>query len=196
MIFDDPKTYAKEHGLPVLMLIDWQTGFRDLDYWGPRNNPVAESNAEKLLSFWRQQGGRIIHVRHDSTTPASPLFPGKDSHAFEAFATPQADEAVYGKNVNSAFIATTLEDDLRAAGHTRLVMSGISTDHCVNTTTRMAGNLGFDVTLVADACFCFDRIHPDGRIIPAQMVHDVHLAALSGEFAKIASTDAVIKQHS
>ncbi|OKH88210.1 isochorismatase [Thalassospira sp. TSL5-1] len=184
----------KEHNLPALILIDWQTGFRDLDYWGPRNNPAAEGNAERLLAFWRQRGGIIIHVRHDSTTPASPLFPGKASHAFEAFVTPKKGEVVYGKNVNSAFIGTTLEADLRSAGHNRLVMCGISTDHCVNTTTRMAGNLGFEVQLVSDACFCFDRVHPDGQTIPAQMVHDVHLAGLSGEFAVIVTADQIIEQ--
>ncbi len=187
-------TNAIAPDLPVLILIDWQVGFRDLDYWGQRNNPAAEENAQSLLSFWRERGGCIIHVRHDSTTPGSPLFPGKDSHAFEAFATPQAGEVVYGKTVNSAFICTTLEADLRAAGHNRLVISGISTDHCVNTTTRMAGNLGFEVQLVADACFCFDRIHPAGQTIAAQMVHDVHLASLSGEFARIVTTDEIIKR--
>lgn len=182
--------------LPVLILIDWQVGFRDLDYWGQRNNPAAENNAQSLLSFWRERGGRIIHVRHDSTTPGSSLFPGTDGHAFEAFTTPQAGEAVYGKNVNSAFIGTTLEADLRAVGYSKLVISGISTDHCVNTTTRMAGNLGFEVQLVADACFCFDRIHPDGHTLSAQMVHDIHLASLSGEFARIVSTDDIIKRSS
>jgi nicotinamidase-related amidase len=178
--------------LPVLIMIDWQKGFRDLDYWGQRHNPDAEQNAQRLLAHWRAHQGRVIHVRHDSTSPQSRLYPGQSGHDFEAFASPQDGERVYGKNVNSAFIGTTLEADLRADNNARLVLCGISTDHCVNTTTRMAGNLGFDVVLAADACFCFDRYLPDGCKIAAQTVHDVHLASLSGEFARILTTDQIL----
>ncbi|AUG53781.1 cysteine hydrolase family protein [Thalassospira marina] len=181
-----------DNSLPALILIDWQKGFRDLAYWGQRNNQDAEGNAQSLLSFWREKGGRVIHVHHDSQNPVSPLFPGKDSHAFEEFAQPLAGETSYGKNVNSAFIGTTLERDLRADGIDKLVICGISTDHCVNTSTRMAGNLGFDVILAGDACFCFDRTHPDGRVMAAQTIHDVHLASLSGEFARVLTTANIL----
>ncbi|OSQ38567.1 isochorismatase [Thalassospira mesophila] len=180
--------------LPVLIMIDWQQGFRDLDYWGQRNNPDAENNAARLLAHWRAHGGTVIHVQHGSTSPQSRLYPGQPGHDFEHFARPQNGEAVYGKNVNSGFIGTRLEADLRAADRTRLVICGISTDHCVNTTTRMAGNLGFDAILAADACFCFDRKLPDGRVFDAQLVHDVHLASLSGEFATILTTGQILSQ--
>ncbi|MFH1804265.1 MAG: cysteine hydrolase family protein [Pseudomonadota bacterium] len=178
--------------MQVLVLIDWQTGFRDLDYWGNRNNPDALENARRLLAGWRGRGWPVIHVRHDSEMPQSRLHPDHPGNGFEEFALPQADEPVYAKNVNSAFIGTTLEADLRMRGMTHLVLCGISTDHCVNTTARMAGNLGFDVTLAADACYAFDRKAQDGTVIPAQTVHDVHLASLKGEFAKIRNVDDIL----
>ena len=176
----------------ALIMIDWQQGFADLDYWGQRNNPEAEANGEALLANWRGKGAPVIHVHHDSTTPTSRLYPGHPGHAFIDFATPADDEAVYGKQVNSAFIGTALEADLGARGISKVVLCGISTDHCVNTTTRMAANLGFEVTIVSDACFAFERRLPDGRIFDADLVHDVALASLNGEFAKVCTTDQVI----
>ncbi|MEQ8392916.1 MAG: cysteine hydrolase family protein [Thalassospira sp.] len=176
----------------ALILIDWQKGFSDLDYWGQRNNPGAEENGAMLLAHWRAKGLPVIHVRHDSTAPQSRLHPDHPGHAFIDFAVPQADEKVYGKFVNSAFIGTTLEADLRARGINQIVLCGISTDHCVNTTTRMGGNLGFDVTIAADACFAFDRKLPDGRVFSADLVHDVALASLNGEFAAVKTVSEII----
>ncbi|MEQ5776780.1 cysteine hydrolase [Thalassospira sp. NFXS8] len=185
-------TDIASHTQPTLIMIDWQKGFRDLNYWGQRNNPAAEHNAARLLARWRARQGPIIHVQHFSTSPQSRLYPGQSGHEFEDFAQPKDGEKTYGKNVNSAFIGTALEADLRASGAGKLVICGISTDHCVNTTTRMAGNLGFDVMLAGDACFCFDRYLPDGGKVDAQTVHDVHLASLSGEFATILTTEQIL----
>jgi len=177
---------------PTLLLIDWQRGFRDLGHWGQRNNPGAEANVARLLAHWRKTGAPVVHVRHDSTEARSPLRPGQPGNAFEDFAQPQPGEPVYAKRVNSAFIGTTLERDLRAGGARELVFCGPTTDHCVNTTVRMAANLGFAATIVSDACFAFAKRTPDGRVITAEDVHDTHLASLSGEFAAVHSTDSLI----
>lgn len=176
----------------ALILIDWQQGFSDLEYWGQRNNPGAEAKGARLLAHWRAKGAPVIHVRHDSTTPTSRLYPDHPGHEFIEFATPKDGEPVYGKLVNSAFIGTSLEADLRARGINQIVCCGISTDHCVNTTTRMGANLGFEVTIVSDACYAFERKLPDGRMFGADLVHDVALASLNGEFAKVCTTDQVI----
>ncbi|MHA1599357.1 MAG: cysteine hydrolase family protein [Alphaproteobacteria bacterium] len=181
-------------GKRCLIFIDWQKGFRDLDYWGPRNNPQAEENAARLLKYWRENGWPVIHVRHDSVDEESVLRPGQFGNEIEDFALPVADEPVYGKSVNSAFIGTTLEADLRAWQISELVFSGATTDHCVNTTVRMAANLGFAVTIAADACFTFDRTTVDGRKLDAQTIHDVHLASLRNEFARVASVEQIIEE--
>lgn len=177
-------------GKKALILIDWQKGFLDAAYWGPaRNNPAAEKNAARCLAYARYHFDAVIHVCHNSSLPVSPLYPGKESHEFMDFAKPVEAEAVYGKSVNSAFIGTTLAHDLESQGIGQLAICGVSTDHCVSTSTRMAANLGFDITLIGDACFTFDRKKPDGSFIPAQIVHDVNLASLHDEFAHVVTTE-------
>ena len=126
----------------ALLLIDVQEGLDD-PRLGPRNNPDAEANMARLLADWRAHKRPIFHVQHMSTEPESPLRPELPGNAIKAIVAPQGDEALIRKNVNSAFIGTDLEARLRAAGIDTLVIVGLTTDHCVSTTTRMAGNLGF-----------------------------------------------------
>ncbi len=175
----------------VLLLIDVQKGFDD-PVWGRRNNPDAEENMSRLLQSWRAGGRPVIHVQHCSVTPSSPLRPNQSGVEFQEFAQPVEDEPVFQKNVNSAFIGTNLEDYLRKHDLNRLVIVGLTTNHCVSTTTRMAGNLGFETYLVADATATFDRTGHDGRRYPAEQVHDLALASLHGEFATVIETDEVL----
>jgi nicotinamidase-related amidase len=175
----------------VLLLIDIQNGF-DGAYWGPRNNPAAEANAARLLAAWRRAGRPVAHARHDSVNPKSPLFPGQPGNDHKPEVSPAAGEAVFGKNVNSAFIGTALEAWLRENGYSTVVIAGLTTDHCVSTTTRMAANLGFRALVVADATATHDRTGADGTVYPAQTVHDLALASLNGEFAQVVNTDDLL----
>ncbi len=176
---------------PALLLIDIQTGLDDPKL-GKRNNADAESNIARLLASWRRQGSPVIHVQHHSQNSRSPLRPDQPGVEFKREAMPIAGEPVFVKNVNSAFIGTELESYLRERGIDDLVIIGLTTDHCVSTTTRMAGNLGFNVTLVDDATAAFERTDHRGRYFSADQMHAAHLASLNDEFCRVLSTDEVL----
>lgn len=178
-------------GEPALLLIDVQLGLDD-PKWGARNNPEAERRIAELLDAWRRSGRPVIHVQHMSQEPDSPLRPGLPGNAIKPEAQPREGEPLFEKTVNSAFIGTRLEEHLRERGIRSLVIAGLTTDHCVSTSARMAGNLGFDVTLVSDATATFERDGPDGRHYSAEEMHGAALASLDGEFARVLPTHDVL----
>jgi nicotinamidase-related amidase len=177
---------------PALLLIDVQKAF-DEPVWGSRNNPEAESNIALLLAKWREHALPVIHVKHCSTEPNSPLRPERPGNEFKDEARPIPGEKQFRKSVNSAFIGTGLEEYLCERKISSLVIVGLTTDHCVSTTTRMAANLGFVVTLISDATATFDRRGHDGVLYPADEIHKVHLASLNGEFCMVRSATEALK---
>ncbi len=174
-----------------LVLIDVQKGF-DSSYWGVRNNFFAEENMKRLLLYWRQNKMPIVHVKHTSTEPQSPLRPGQDGNEFKPEVEPLNGEHIEEKNVNSAFIGTGLEKHLRDKKIDTVVLVGLTTDHCVSTTTRMAANLGFNTYVVADATATFNRTALDGKDLDADSVHQYALASLNGEFATVVDTASIL----
>src|ERR1700734_446545 len=151
----------------ALIVVDVQQALADPG-GGERNNPQAESNIARLLAAWRNSGRPVRHVVHDSVEPNSLLRPGLPGNAIQAAAAPEPAEPVYRKNVNSAFIGTSLEKDLRQDGIDTLVIVGLTTNHCVSTSVRMSGNLGFKTYVVSDATAAFARPALDGTLRHAE----------------------------
>lgn len=180
----------------ALLLIDVQKGVHVLDHWGGptgrMNNPGREDNLRALFDGFRHAGRQVAFTRHDSCEPDSPLkfslptgeqLPGLDI---------RPGEIVVEKDVNSGFIGTDLEIRLRRAGIRRMVIAGYFTNFCVETTTRMAGNMGYDVYLAHDACATCNRIDLNGVDHDPELVHDLAVAAMHGEFCTALSTARLI----
>jgi len=178
----------------ALIVIDVQNAI-DASYHaahGPRNNADAERKIAQLLATWRKHQRTVIHIRHDSTFPDSAYRPGQKGNDFKDEVAPIVGETIVSKTANSAFIGTQLEERLRKSGIDTLVVTGVSTNNSVEATVRMAGNLGFNTYLVADACFTFARPDFAGRLRSADEVHAMSLANLDGEYCTVVSTALVL----
>lgn len=178
----------------ALILIDIQKGFDDLSYWGNRNNNEAEKNAGEILAAWRKKSLPVFHVKHNSTNPKSKLFPGQSGNDIKDLVKPLATEPVIQKNVNSAFIGTDLKERLDKQQIKSLVIVGLTTDHCVSTTVRMAGNFGYETFLISDATATFEKTDKSGKKIPADIIHNIHLTSLDGEFATVTTTKEILEK--
>ena len=175
----------------ALLVVDPQQAFDDPS-WGRRDNPAAEDNIAALITAWRARGQPIVFVRHDSVAPASLLRPELPGNAFLPAVHGEPDLLVV-KSVNSAFLGEPdLDAWLRERDIDAVAICGISTNHCCETTARMAGNLGYDVKFVLDATVAFDREDLDGEIIPAATIRRVTAANLNGEFAEVVDTATMV----
>jgi nicotinamidase-related amidase len=172
----------------ALLLIDVQKYFDDPAH-GRRNNPNAEENMARLLQMWRKSNRPVIHIQHISK-PSLAHHPGRE---IKEIVAPLPEEPLFIKNVNSAFIGTNLEKYLKDSEINKLVIAGLTTDHCVSTTTRMAKNLGFTPIIVSDATATFDRVSFDGKLYRAEEIHQLALVSLSDEFATVLDTNGIIR---
>lgn len=180
----------------ALLLIDVQKGVHVLDHWGgPKgrmNNPDCLDNLVSLLNAFRSAGRTVAFTQHDSIEPDSPLkLSLATGEQLPGLAINPGDVCVR-KSVNSAFIGTPLELELRRLGIHRLVVAGYFTNFCVETSVRMAGNMGFDVYLAHDACATCNRTDLKGVDHDPDLVHDLSVATMHGEFCTALKTKEII----
>jgi len=179
---------------PALLLIDIQKGFDEENYWGGnRNNKSMEQNSQQLLFKWRELILPIFHVQHSSQNPNSKLHKSNIGFEIKDEVKPINGEPIITKNVNSAFIGTNLKTRIDEAKINTLVIIGMTTNHCVSTTTRMAGNFGYETILVSDATATFDRVGINGEKYSSEIIHQTTLANLKDEFAEIINTEQLIE---
>ena len=175
----------------ALIIIDMQKGISN-PVLGRRNNPDAELNIRRLLDAWRHTQRPVIHIRHISRAPGSVFWPGQAGCEFQVALTPLELEHVVEKNVPDAFANTGLERWLRTRNIQQLIVCGVITNNSVESSVRAAGCLGFDATVVEDACYTFDQIDLTGRRWPAEDVHALSLANMAMDYAKVMDTSQVL----
>ncbi|MEU7075024.1 cysteine hydrolase family protein [Streptomyces narbonensis] len=183
----------------ALVVVDVQKGF-ELDFWGRRNNPEAEGNIAVLIDVWQETGRPVVFVRHDSVQEGSPLEPGTEGNAFKDFVEERrgkgaGPELLVTKSVNSAFYGEPdLDAWLKGAGVGQIVIVGIQTNMCNETTARMGGNLGYEVLFPLDAMHTFDLEGPFGWVQTAEELTRATAVSLhGGRFARVVATEDVVK---
>lgn len=177
----------------ALLVIDLQRGFDD-PAMGPSNNPECEANIAALLDAWQRARQPVILVRHDARTPDSPLSPGTPGNAFKQELAGVRADLMFTKHVHSAFHGQVdLNAWLTGTGIEDLVIVGIMTNWCVETSARVAGNLGYRVRVALDATRTFDATGPDGQILTADQLAAATAVNLhAGGFAEVATTKEVL----
>ncbi|WP_329279994.1 cysteine hydrolase family protein [Streptomyces sp. NBC_00691] len=184
----------------ALVVIDVQKGFEE-EFWGKRNNPAAEENIAALIDLWQETGRPVAFVRHDSVEGSrSPLRVGYEGNGFKDFVEERrgkgrGPELLVTKSVNSAFYgAPSLDGWLTGLDVAQIVIVGIQTNMCNETTARMGGNLGYEVVFPLDAMHTFDLEGPFGWSMSGDELSRATAVSLhGGRFAKVVTTEEVVR---
>jgi nicotinamidase-related amidase len=156
------------------------------------DGPAAVGRIERALGWARAAGAPVVHIVHESRRANATTFvPGSPALAIHPQAAPAGSEPVLRKHLPGSFTGTELEGVLRGWGIERVLVAGFMTQMCVDTTARQAAHLGFQVTVLADACAAKSVTGPDGTTIPADVVHRTHLGSLQGFLADITTVERV-----
>lgn len=181
-------------GRTVLLVIDVQESFRRRPYWQPDEAAAFLANTQALIDRCRQDGIPVLQVFHQEpqADPQDPF------HPQSGFVRPmpelrlQADE-VFFKEVHSALYGkttsgVTLERWLREHGVEEVLVTGIRTEQCCETTTRHASDAGFKVQFVGDATLTFPMQSRAGRHFSTADIRERTELVLDGRFARVVST--------
>ena len=175
----------------ALLIIDIQNDYFPGGSMELVGSEAAAGNAAKLISKFRDTNRPIIHLQHIALDPDATFFkPDTKGAEIHESVTPLASEIVVQKNYPNGFRETDLLQHLRDLNVESLVIVGMMTQLCVDTTTRAAADLGFDCTLAHDACATLD-LEFAGNKVPAADVQTAYLAGINGAFAKVVATGEV-----
>ena len=177
----------------ALLVIDVQDSFKLGPRWEQRSTPRFEENLERLIAAYRAAGLPVIFFLHTDPDPGfettSPLFKLMD------FLVPGPDEPVLVKNTRNAFTSTNLGELLSEKGVRRVVVTGISTEQCCETTTRVAADLGYDVDFVTEATRTFPIVNAEtGDVLSTDEIVRRTEFVLRGRFATIATVDRLVEE--
>ena len=188
MPFDPPLPIAQT----ALLVVDVQDSFKaDPDRWAGRSNPAFEVNLSRLLDAFRAAGRSVFFVLHSDPDPA--FEPGGPYSRLMGFLDRRDDEPLVVKTTRNSFTSTDLGRQLEARGIRRLVITGIQTEQCCETTARLAGDLGYDVDFVTEATRTFPIRHGDD-VQSSEAITRATEFALRGRFARIATVEEIVRQ--
>lgn len=169
----------------ALLIIDLQNDYFSGGKMELANIDAAAEKAGKLLKMFRGSGGLIVHVRHLSVRPNATFFiPGTPGSEIHDSVLPQPGEKIVEKNFPNSFRDTGLHQFLQSENVTKLLVCGAMTHMCIDTTVRAAFDLGYQTTLISDACATRDLVFEEEKI-EAQNVQKAYLGAINGIFAQV-----------
>jgi nicotinamidase-related amidase len=176
----------------ALILVDIQNDYFDGGRWTLSKMDQASDNAARVLAHARKTGDMIVHIHHEIPSESAPFFrPGSKGAEIHPKVAPQAGEDVILKHNPNSFLNTRLHDTLASRGISNLVVVGAMSQMCVDATTRAASDLGYEVTVVHDACAARDAEY-DGVAVPAAQVHAAFMSALDGTYATVVGCEGYL----
>ena len=180
--------------MQALLIIDIQNDYFPGGKMELFNSEAAGDKAALLLDAFRKAGRPVFHVQHIALEPETGFFlPGTPGVEINARVKPLADEVVVHKHYPSAFRETSLLRRLREANIDELLIAGMMTHMCVDTTVRAACDLGLACTLAHDACATLDLVWNNIEV-PAPLVQAAFMAALNGVFAEVVGAQSYLEQ--
>lgn len=168
----------------ALVMVDIQNDYFQGGRFPLMGPETAAENALKMLAHFRQRRLPVIHVQHISLKPDAAFSAGYGGGGFLQPHGPGPGEKVIIKHKPDSFLETVLELELRAGGIGKLVICGMMTHMCIDTTVRSAAARGYAVTLISDACATRALVW-NGTEVSAEQVQYAYLAALNGTFARV-----------
>jgi nicotinamidase-related amidase len=190
----------------ALVVIDVQESFRQRAIWSATSNPDLIDNLNRLVDAYRRAGDAVVWVLHVEPGTGGVFDPALGHVRFiDGLRPPEPGEPVLHKTAHNAFTTTNLQQWLTGRGIRGLTVTGIRTEQCVETTARIASDLGYDVTFVTDATATNPIPHPDlpADATVAEILADPRTLSnseivertervLAGRFATIRSTASLV----
>lgn len=176
----------------ALVIIDVQNDYFPQGKCELFQSEQALKVTKRLLKHFRERKLPVFYVQHISPEDAAFFLPNTKGVQLHKEIEPLGSEYIIVKHTPNGFHETTLQEKLTSLSIKNLVMCGMMTHMCVDTTVRAAKDLGYLVTLISDACATKD-LEWNGRKLPASLINDVYMASLNGRFATVmSSTDYLL----
>ena len=178
----------------ALLLVDIQNDYFEGGTFALPQSFSASQAAKRLLVYFRQNKKPVFHIQHIAHRSDATFFlPNSWGAEIHQEVSPDVGEVVIEKHFPNSFLKTALQESLEKAQVTQLVIAGMMTHMCIDSTTRAASDMGYDCVVASDACAATALVFAD-VVASAQTVHAVYLAALSARFASVMSANEICLQ--